>query len=191
MSEPSALTAPAAVAGIECTAPVTPAQGALLNEAALALVRELERSFRRRRDRLLRRRQAQQARFDRGALPEFLVRTAAIRAASWQVRSAPADLHDRRVEITGPVDRKMIVNALNSTADAFMADFEDSCAPTWDNVIQGQVNLRDAVRGTISWHERGKDYVLATRTATLMVRPRGWHLDEAHVLVDGRPVTAA
>jgi malate synthase A len=182
---------PASVEGVVITAPVTPAQAALLNASTLAFVADLERTFRARRDRLLLRRDKQQARFDRGARPDFLRKTAAIRAADWQVPPAPPDARDRRVEITGPVERKMIINALNSTADVFMADFEDSCAPTWENVIQGQVNLYDAVRGTISWHEKGRDYVLATKAATLMVRPRGWHLDEAHVLVDGRPVTAA
>ncbi len=163
----------------------------LLDRDALALVVGLERAFRTRRDRLLDRRLAQQARFDRGQRPDFSSKTAAIRAADWHVRPAPQDLRDRRVEITGPVERKMIINAMNSTADVFMADFEDSCAPTWENVIQGQVNLRDAVRGTISLREKGRDYVLATKTATLIVRPRGWHLDEAHVRVDGRPMSAA
>ena len=179
------------VDGVTICAPVTEEQAALLDARALGLVADLERTFGARRQRLLRRRELHQARIDRGCLPDFLAKTAAIRAADWRVPPPPADLVDRRVEITGPVDRKMIINALNSTADAFMADFEDSCAPTWQAVIQGQVNLRDAVRGTIAWQENGKSYVLATRTATLMVRPRGWHLDEAHVRVDGRPVSAA
>ena len=124
--------------------------------------------------------------------PDFLPETAAVRAGAWTRRAAPADLHDRRVEITGPVDRKMVINALNSGAKVFMADFEDANSPTWENLLEGQINLRDAVRRTIDVHQpRGKGYRLNEKTATLLVRPRGWHLAEKHVLVDGKPVSGS
>ncbi|MFQ5655840.1 MAG: malate synthase A, partial [Planctomycetota bacterium] len=141
---------------------------------------------------LLRRRIERQARIDAGALPDFLEETAAIRAADWRIAQVPGDLLDRRVEITGPVDRKMIINALNSGARVYMADFEDSSAPTWKNMVEGQMNLRDAVRGTIEFTSpAGKRYRLDRETATLMVRPRGLHLPERHLLVDGEPVPGA
>jgi malate synthase len=124
-------------------------------------------------------------------MPDFLEETRAIREASWSVCAAPPDLTDRRVEITGPTDRKMIINALNSGASVFMADCEDSLTPTWNNVIQGQINLRDAVNRTIELEANGKHYALAETTATLIVRPRGWHLEEKHILVDGEPVAGA
>src|SRR6185369_16284334 len=131
-----------------------------------------------------------QARFDAGERPDFLPETAHIRSSEWTVAPLPPDLLDRRVEITGPVERKMIINALNSGASVFMADFEDSNSPTWENAAQGQVNLCDAIRRTIAFTapETGKVYRLAEKTAVLFVRPRGWHLVEKHVLVDGRPV---
>ncbi len=138
-------------------------------------------------------RRAMQARFDGGERPCFLSGTARIRAADWTVAAAPPDLVDRRVEITGPVDRKMMINALNSGANVFMADFEDSTSPTWNNLVAGQANLRDAVAGTISYDDpkTGKHYALQPPVATLMVRPRGWHLPEKHFVVDGRPAPGA
>ncbi len=137
-------------------------------------------------------RETRQAEFDAGRRPDFLPQTRHIREGDWTVAPAPRDLQDRRVEITGPVNRKIIINALNSGANVFMADFEDSCSPTWENIAQGQINLRDAVRRTISYNStEGKQYKLNNRTATLMVRPRGWHLPEKHVQVDGQPVSGA
>jgi malate synthase len=164
----------------------------ILTPGALAFVSRLAQEFAHRVPVLLATRRERQARFDAGVRPDFLPETGDVRAGDWRVAPLPADLQDRRVEITGPVDRKMIINALNSGANVFMADFEDSNAPTWANVVQGQVNLRDAVAGTISFvAENGKRYALAERTATLMVRPRGWHLPEKHVLFEGRPVPGA
>jgi malate synthase len=159
----------------------------VLNERALALVAHLHRRFNPRRQELLARRRQRQAELDAGQLPGFLPETAAVRAGNWRVASVPADLQDRRVEITGPVERKMMINALNSQARAFMADCEDSCAPTWENVVRGQQNLKDAVDRTISFVDpvSGKQYRLNDRIATLIVRPRGWHLPEKHVRVDG------
>jgi malate synthase len=159
----------------------------ILNERALALVAGLHRQFNGRRLELLARRRERQAELDAGQLPGFLATTTAIRAADWRVAPVPADLEDRRVEITGPVERKMMINALNSRARAFMADCEDSCAPTWENVVRGQQNLKDAVDRSISFEDpaSGKRYRLNEKTATLIVRPRGWHLPEKHVLVDG------
>ena len=179
-------------AGASLTLPPPPGAGAVLTPEALSFVVNLVREFRPRRDALLRRRREIQARLDEGLLPDFLDATAGVRAADWSAASIPDDLLDRRVEITGPVDRKMIINALNSGASVFMADLEDSNSPTWENVTLGQANLRDAVRRTIAFAgPDGKAYALGERTATLMVRPRGWHLDEKHVLVDGRPAPAA
>jgi malate synthase len=171
--------------------PVPEVEGSqrVLTPPAVAFVEDLTRRFRGRIDELLARRRAAQATFDAGAKPDFLTETAAVRSGSWRVAPPPADLQDRRVEITGPVDRKMIINALNSGAQVFMADFEDANSPTWANVIGGQVNLMDAVRRTISYAnpETGKQYALNAKTATRMVRPRGYHLPERHFLVDGRP----
>jgi len=168
--------------------PAIRGQDDVLTPAALAFVAALNRRFRPERNRLLAARAERQSRFDAGALPEFLPETAHIRAADWRVAPIPADLLDRRVEITGPVDRKMIINALNSGAKVFMADFEDSNAPTWANQVEGQLNLRDAVRQTIELRTAEKLYRLNDQIATLMVRPRGWHLPELHVLQDGEPV---
>jgi malate synthase len=138
------------------------------------------------------RRETVQADIDAGRLPDFLPETKAIRDGDWTVAPVPADLADRRVEITGPVDRKMVINALNSGAKTYMADFEDSHCPTWSNTIDGQINLRDAVNRTIEFkNPEGKTYRLNDQTATLIVRPRGWHLVEKHVLVDGRPVSGS
>jgi len=171
---------------------VPPAAENILTPEALELVALLERHIRARRRELLAERVRRQAWLDAGELPDFLSETADVRAAEWRIAPVPADLRDRRVEITGPVDRKMVINALNSGAKTFMADFEDSHAPTWVGTLEGQVNLRDAVSGTIEHTSReGKHYTLAPETATLLVRPRGWHLEEKHVLVDGEPVSAS
>jgi len=169
------------------TGPAVPGADSILNDRALALVAHLHRQFNARRLDLLRWRQQRQAELDAGKLPGFLDETAAIRAANWRVAPVPADLQDRRVEITGPVERKMMINALNSKARAFMADFEDSCAPTWENIVNGQQNLKDAADRTISFADpaSGKQYQLNAKIATLIVRPRGWHLPEKHVVVDG------
>jgi malate synthase len=164
----------------------------ILSPAALEFVATLANRFGSRRDELLRERLRFHERINEGILPDFLPETRPIREGDWTVAPIPPDLRDRRVEITGPVDRKMVINALNSGANVFMADFEDSHSPTWEGTVQGQVNLRDAVRGTIEYTSpEGKHYRLNESTAVLMVRPRGWHLDEAHMLVDGRPVPAS
>jgi len=178
---------------VQVLGPLRPGYAEILTPAALLFVADLQRRFGARREELLAARVARQARLDRGERPDFLAETAAVRRAEWRVAPLPHDLLDRRVEITGPVERKMIINALNSGASTFMADFEDSTAPTWANVVEGQLNLRDAVRRTISHvaPESGKTYRLAERTAVLLMRPRGWHLPEKHVLVDGRPVSAS
>jgi malate synthase len=165
----------------------------ILTPAALDLLGELHRRFNSSRQSLLAAREARQKRFDAGELPDFRADTAAIRAGDWTVAPVPAALQDRRVEITGPVDRKMIINALNSDARMFMADFEDSTSPTWENLIEGQVNLRDAVSGRIDFTaDNGKQYALRPDASTvLLVRPRGWHLDEKHVQVDGQRLSAS
>jgi malate synthase len=182
----------AAVDVLEYRGPAIPGAESVLTPAALAFVERLVREFAPRIDTLLSRRRARAERFARGERPAFLTETRTIREADWRVPPPPDDLVDRRVEITGPADRKMIVNALNSGARVFMADFEDSNAPTAANVILGQRHLMDAVDGTIRHvaPETGKVYALAERTATLMVRPRGLHLEEAHFLLDGHPVPA-
>lgn len=164
----------------------------ILSQEALAFVEKLERVFGQQRRDLLQQRQARQANIDAGKMPDFLPETADIRSRAWTVAPIPADLQDRRVEITGPVDRKMIINALNSGANVYMADFEDSHSPTWQATLEGQRNLRDAVNRTITFtNPNGKFYTLHEPLATLMVRPRGWHLVEKHVLCDGRPVSAS
>jgi malate synthase len=176
--------------GLEILAPLPPEAEEILTAEALQFVAELERRARGPRQQLLQARQERQARLDAGELPDFLPETAEVRAGDWRIAPVPADLQDRRVEITGPVDRKMVINALNSGAKMYMADFEDSHSPTWEATLAGQINLRDAVAGTIEYTgPQGKHYTLDKRTATLLVRPRGWHLDEKHVLVDGRPVS--
>jgi malate synthase len=170
------------------TAPVVDGADRILTPSAIAFVEDLTRRFRPRIDELLERRRATQARFNGGARPDFLAETAAVRSGDWKVGAIPADLQDRRVEITGPVDRKMIINALNSGANVFMADFEDATSPTWANLVGGQANLMDAVRRTITYEsDAGKRYSLQSPLATLMVRPRGFHLPERHFVVDGRP----
>src|SRR5438445_34841 len=168
------------------------AQARVLTPEALQFVARLQEEFGPTRAALLHRRAVRQNEIDQDALPDFLPATAPVRAGRWQVAAAPADLQDRRVEITGPVERKMMINALNSGARVFMADFEDALSPTWDNVVQGQANLQDAVRGTLDYTSPdGRVYQLGERTATLMVRPRGWHLPERHVHFAGAPVAAS
>ena len=163
----------------------------ILTGEALDFIANLHRHFEARRQDLLARRAARQKEFDRGALPDFLPDTREIREQEWRVAPQPKDLLDRRVELTGPTDRKMVINALNSGASTFMADFEDANCPTWHNMVDGQINLRDAVRRTISFEQSGKRYRLQDRTAVLIPRPRGWHLDEKHVHVDGKAVAGA
>ncbi len=181
-----------AVEGVELRAPLDGRGAEILTSQALEFVAELHREFDARRRELLERRVARQSRLDAGERPDFLAETGEIRASDWQVAPAPSDLADRRVEITGPVERKMMINALNSGASGFMADFEDANSPTWANVVEGQVNLVDAVEGTIELKTpEGKEYRLAEETATLLVRPRGWHLPEKHLLVDGEAVSAS
>ena len=180
-------------AGLEITAPVSPAFAEILTPEACLFLRGLFEKFESRREELLARRAARQRELDAGALPDFPDETAGIRNdPAWRVAPPPADLLDRRTEITGPVDRKMVINALNSGAKVFMADFEDATSPTWENLIDGHINLRDAVRRTITFtNPDGKRYELKERTATLLVRPRGWHLPEKHVLLGGRPVSGS
>eukprot|EP01027_Heterolobosea_sp_BB2_P003187 GEZU01004838.1.p1 GENE.GEZU01004838.1~~GEZU01004838.1.p1 ORF type:complete len:390 (-),score=141.66 GEZU01004838.1:919-2088(-) len=183
-------------AGVQINAPVLDEFAQILTPAALEFVASLHRRFDARRRELLKRREQRQLEINAGKFPTFLAETKHIREDStWRVASIPKDLEDRRVEITGPVDRKMVINAFNSGAQAYMADFEDSNAPTWNNNIHGQINLRDAIRGTISFlaEDTGRKYELdkTKRLATLLVRPRGWHLDEAHVTVDGVPVSGS
>src|SRR5215211_4224828 len=165
---------------------------AILSPEAVAFVAGLHRHFAPRRQELLRAREERQTAIDAGAKLDFLPETSAIRDANWQVAPAPGDLLDRRVEITGPCDRKMVINALNSGAKVFMADLEDASSPTWSNVVDGQRNLYDAVRRTISFlNPDGREYALNSETATLLVRPRGWHLDERHMTVDGESVSGS
>jgi malate synthase len=168
---------------------MSPAYAEILTPEALAFVTLLIRTFAGRREALLQQRAERQARIDAGILPDFLPETEAIRAGDWSIAPEPADLQDRRVEITGPSgDRKMVINALNSGASIFMADLEDANSPTWDNTIGGQVNLRDAVNRTITYdNPDGRVYTLNDTIATLIVRPRGWHLPEKHLLLDGKP----
>jgi malate synthase len=178
--------------GLQIRGPVAPRQDEVLTPEALAFVADLAHRFQPRLEVLLKAREARQGRFDAGELPVFRSDTQKIRESDWRVGDIPADLVDRRVEITGPTERKMIINALNSGARVFMADFEDSLAPTWQNVVEGQANLKDAVRGTISFSSPGgKQYKLNDKPAVLVVRPRGWHLLEKHALLDGEPVPAA
>jgi malate synthase len=178
--------------GIEIRGPLPPAFKEILTPGAIRFVAGLARRFETTRQDLLRRRTQRQQEIVDGRMPDFLPETAAVREANWKVAPIPDDLRDRRVEITGPVDRKMIINALNSGASVFMADFEDSNSPTWQNNIEGQLNLRDAVRREIGFTSpEGKQYRLNDAVATLMVRPRGWHLWEKHMLVDGAPVSAS
>ena len=176
-------------AGMQINAIVRAEYASILSLEALTLVADLHRAFSKRRHELLAARIERAKLLDAGAKPDFLLETAHIRSGHWRVAAIPAALQCRRVEITGPVERKMIINALNSGADAYMSDFEDSNAPNWDNQIQGQINLFDAIRRQVDFEINGKSYQLNDKTATLLVRPRGWHLDEKHVLVDGERVS--
>jgi malate synthase len=176
-------------AGMEITATIAPGYEQILTPEALALVARLTRAFEPRRQELLAARVARAQRLDAGERPDFLAETAHIRAGDWKIAPIPKALECRRVEITGPVERKMVINAFNSGADSYMTDFEDSNTPNWDNQITGQINMRDAVRRTISLEQNGKTYKLNDKIATLVVRPRGWHLDEKHVLVDGKRIS--
>jgi len=175
--------------GVAINAPVTPEYAQILTADAVAFVTNLHRTFEPRRQELLAARRVRQEAFDAGKLPDFLPETKTVRESEWKIADQPKDMLDRRVEITGPTDRKMVINALNCGASTFMADFEDANCPTWANMIEGQANLRDAVRRTITFEQGGKRYALAEKTAVLIPRPRGWHLDEKHVLIDGKPVS--
>jgi len=184
---------PLNLGGVEILAPLTSPHAEILTADAIAFLVDLQRTFNQRRKQLLAARHARQARLDDGEKPAFLDETKKIREKDWTVAPIPADILDRRVEITGPVDRKMIINALNSGAKVFMADFEDSNTPTWDNLLDGHINLRDAIRRTISYSDpaTGKQYRLNEKVAVIFVRPRGWHLEEWHVRVDGEPMSGS
>jgi malate synthase len=176
------------VKGVEIAGAMTPAAKKILTPEALKFVAKLVRKYAPVREKLLELRVERQKQIDKGKLPGFLKETKKIRDGKWKIAGIPQDLLDRRVEITGPVDRKMIINALNSGAKCFMSDFEDSASPTWDLMMEGQVNLADAVRRKISFkNPDGKEYKLNKDIATLIVRPRGWHLEEKHILIDGKP----
>jgi malate synthase len=178
--------------GVEIKGEITPEFSEILTSEALAFVAKLQREFDARRQEALKAREDRQLRFDGGEMPDFLSATKHIRESDWSCAAIPRDLRDRRVEITGPTDRKMVINALNSGAKMYMADFEDANSPTWRNMVEGQINLRDAIRRTITFRSpEGKDYKLADELAVLLVRPRGWHLDEKHVTVDLAPVSGA
>src|SRR5579864_1676276 len=177
----------------DITQPIEGRAAEILTPDALAFLAELHRRFNGRRLELLAARQARQARWDAGEAPDFLPETKAVRDGDWRVAPIPADLQDRRVEITGPTDRKMVINALNSGAKVFMADFEDANAPTWANMVEGQVNQKDRWAGQLRHvdPQTGKSYALAGKPAVLLVRPRGWHLPEKHVRVDGQPTSGS
>jgi malate synthase len=175
--------------GVAISAQITPEFAQILTPEALAFVAKLARMFEPRRQELLAARVVRQQELDRGVMPDFLPGTKHIREGDWTIAPIPKDLQCRRVEITGPVERKMIINAFNSGADSYMTDFEDSNTPNWTNQIQGQINVRDAIRRAISFESGGKRYALNEKVATLVVRPRGWHLDEKHVTVDGKRVS--
>ncbi len=179
--------------GVAITGRPLPGWERVLTRDALEFVAGLHRSFDSERKRLLARREEVQARYDAGELPDFVTETKDIREGDWKVAPIPADLQDRRVEITGPAERKMIVNALNSGAKVFMADFEDALTPTWQNLIEGQIALLDLWQGTIDFTDpaTGKDYKVGPNPAVLIVRPRAWHLPEAHMTVDGEQIAGA
>ena len=180
------------IKGIEITGVVTKEYSEILTSETIEFIVQLERNFKNARLELLQKRQTKEKEINNGKLPDFLPETKHIRESDWKVAPIPSDLKVRKVEITGPVDRKMIINALNSGANVFMADFEDSNSPTWHNNLQGQINLRDAIDETISYlSPEGRSYKLNNKIATLMVRPRGWHLHEKHVLVDNTPMSAS
>jgi malate synthase len=177
--------------GVNILGQISTQYAEIVTPEALDFLAMLQRRFGSQRENLLKLRETIQQQIDTGQLPDFPAETAAIRNSDWEIAPIPQDLLDRRVEITGPTDRKMVINALNCGANAFMADFEDSNSPTWDNMVSGQINLRDAVNRTISYSDSktGKEYKLNEQTAVLIVRPRGWHLLESHVLIDGRPMS--
>ncbi|QQX83009.1 malate synthase A [Cupriavidus necator] len=181
-----AITLPA---GMKITGEILPAYEDILTPEALALVDKLHRAFEPRRQELLAARVARAKRLDAGEIPDFLPETKSIREGDWKVAPIPQALECRRVEITGPVEAKMVINAFNSGADSYMTDFEDSNTPNWHNQLQGQVNLKAAVRRTLTLESKGKQYKLNDKIATLQVRPRGWHLDEKHVTIDGKRVS--
>src|ERR1044071_4824739 len=177
---------------VQILGPEVPGYAEILTADAVKFLSQLAREFGARREQLLDRRRVRQQEIDKGKLPDFLDETASIGGAAWTVAPIPQDLEDRRVEITGPVERKMLINALNSGASVFMADFEDANSPTWRNNVEGQLNVRDAVNGTITFSSpEGKQYKLNEKIATLLVRPRGWHLTEKHFHVDGKPISAS
>ena len=175
--------------GVSINAPMQPGFDQILTAEALALVAKLHRQFESRRQELLAKRVERAKRLDAGERPDFLAETKHVREGRWTIAPLPADLECRRVEITGPVERKMVINALNSGADAYMTDFEDSNAPIWDNQITGHINLMQAIRRSISLQQGEKRYALNDKVAVIIVRPRGWHLDEKHVLIDGHRVS--
>jgi malate synthase len=179
--------------GVRIDAPRHPGQDQVLTPEAIHFLAELQRRFNARRLELLAARQQRQKRLDAGEKPDFLPETKHIRESEWTVAPIPADLQDRRIEITGPTDRKMIINALNSGSSVFMADFEDANTPTWGNLIEGQINLTDAIARKITFSDptSGKQYKLNEKTAVLFVRPRGWHLDEEHIVIDGKPLSGS
>ncbi|THE12636.1 malate synthase A [Bacillus timonensis] len=178
--------------GLQITGKMNEQYEEILTPQALNFIEKLERNFGERRKQLLEKRQERQREIDKGIMPTFSSETEHIRNGDWTVAQVPKDLQDRRVEITGPVDRKMIINALNSGAKVFMADFEDANSPTWKNIIEGQIHLRDAVRKTITFENpNGKKYQLKDDIATLVVRPRGWHLEEKHIELDGKRISAS
>ncbi|WCK55219.1 malate synthase A [Aneurinibacillus sp. Ricciae_BoGa-3] len=181
------------VAGVEVLETISESYADILTPEALAMIAKLQRAFNSRRISLLERREERQKEIDAGKMPDFLPETEHIRNSDWTIGLLPLDLQDRRVEITGPAgDRKMVINALNSGAKMFMADFEDANSPTWSNTIEGQINLRDAIRRTIRFvNPEGKQYSLNENMATIIVRPRGWHLEEKNVLIDGEPVSGS
>jgi len=186
------MNSPSNSGGLVVRGPVNKEHTRVLTPEALSFVAALSREFEPRRQELLERRNVVQSEIDSGRLPDFLDETREIRQGSWKIDPVPDDLQDRRVEITGPVDRKMIINALNSGASTYMADFEDAHSPTWSATLDGQINLQDAVTGNIDFTSpEGKQYRLQGDPATLIVRPRGWHLPEKHLNVDGRPVSAS
>ena len=177
--------------GVDISGPISPEFAQILTPEAIAFFAKLHRAFGTRRNELLAQRGLRQQEFDAGKLPDFLSDTAKIRNSDWRISPQPKDMLDRRVEITGPTDRKMVINALNCGASTFMADFEDANCPTWFNMIDGQRNLRDAIRRTISFEQDDKRYELNDKVAVLIPRPRGWHLIERHVTIDGQPVSGS
>jgi len=184
---------PSGVRGVRIKAPMRPRYEEILTPPALQFLADLHRNFEGRRRELMKARADKQKRYDAGELPDFLPETKWVRDGQWTVAPIPADLLDRRVEITGPVDRKMVINALNSGANVYLADFEDANSPTWDNNIEGQLNLKDRWDGKLDFTdpETGKDYKLGTKTAVMVPRPRGWHLLEEHMTVDSKPIAGA